>query len=65
MFRPWSHDGGRIRRTRVSNAVPSMDLGLAYCRGTVLSQATTAFAEALRSLAKTLTRESAREESGS
>lgn len=41
-----------------------MDLGLAYCRGTVLSQATTAFAEALRSLAKTLTRESARAELG-
>lgn len=64
VFGQWSHDGGRIRRTRVSDAVPSMDLGLAYCRGTVLSQATTAFAEALRSLAKTLTREAARAESG-
>lgn len=64
VFRPWSHDGGRIRRTRVSNAVPSMDLGLAYCRGTVRPQSTTAFAEALRSLAKTLTRESARAELG-
>ena len=64
VLRQWSHDGGRVRRTRVSNAVPSIDLGLAYCRGTVLSQATTAFAEALRSLAKTLTRESARAELG-
>ena len=64
VFRPWSHDGGRIRRTRVSNAVPSMDIGLAYCRGTVRPQSTTAFAEALRSLAKTLTRESARAELG-
>ena len=64
VFRPWSHDGGRIRRTRVSNAVPSMDLGLAYCRGTVQPQSTTAFAEALRSLAKTLMRESARAELG-
>ncbi len=64
VFRPWSHDGGRIRRTRVSNAVPSMDLGLAYYRGSVLSQATMAFADALRSLAKTLTRESARAELG-
>ena len=58
VFRPWSHDGGRIRRTVTSTAVPSMDLGLAYRRGAVLSEATTAFADALRLLAKTLTRES-------
>jgi DNA-binding transcriptional LysR family regulator len=58
VFRPWSHDGGRIRRTVTSTAVPSMDLGLAYRRAAVLSEATTAFADALRLLAKTLTRES-------
>lgn len=58
VFRPWSHDGGRIRRTVVSSAVPSMDLGLAYRRGAVLSKATAACASSLRLLAKTLTRES-------
>ena len=58
VFRPWSHDGGRIRRTVMSSAVPSMDLGLAYRRGAVLSKATAACAGALRLLAKTLTRES-------
>jgi DNA-binding transcriptional LysR family regulator len=58
VFRPWSHDGGRIRRTVVSSAVPSMDLGLAYRRGAVLSEATAASASTLRLLAKTLTRES-------
>ncbi|WP_285410390.1 LysR family transcriptional regulator [Variovorax sp. efr-133-TYG-130] len=58
VFRPWSHDGGRIRRTVVSSAVPSMDLGLAYRRGAVLSEATSACASTLRLLAKTLTRES-------
>ncbi|AMM25979.1 LysR family transcriptional regulator [Variovorax sp. PAMC 28711] len=58
VFRPWSHDGGRIRRTATSTAVPSMDLGLAYRRGATLSEATSAFAGALRLLARTLTRES-------
>ena len=58
VFRPWSHDGGRIRRTVVSSAVPSMDLGLAYRRGAILSEATAASASTLRLLAKTLTRES-------
>jgi DNA-binding transcriptional LysR family regulator len=64
VFRPWSHDGGRIRRTLVSDAVPTMDLGLAFHQGAVLSEATTAFAEALRLLAKTLTRDSGRAEMG-
>jgi len=58
VFRPWSHDGGRIRRTVMSSAVPSMDLGLAYRRGAVLSKASAACASSLRLLAKTLTRES-------
>lgn len=58
VFRPWSHDGGKIRRTVLAGAVPSMDLGIAYQRGAVLSQAAEASANALRLLAKTLTRES-------
>jgi DNA-binding transcriptional LysR family regulator len=58
VFRPWSHDGGRIRRTVMSGAVPSMDLGLAYRRDGTLSKAASACAIALRLLAKTVTRES-------
>ena len=58
VFRPWSHDGGRIRRTAMAGAVPSMDLGLAYRRSGVLSEAVAACASTLRLLAKTVTRES-------
>ena len=58
VFRPWSHDGGRIRRTLVSDTVPSMDLGLAYRRGVILPPATVAFATALRHLINTLSRAS-------
>jgi DNA-binding transcriptional LysR family regulator len=58
VFRPWSHDGGRIRRIPMSGAVPSMDLGLAYRRDGSLSKATSACATTLRLLAKTVARES-------
>jgi len=58
VFRPWSHDGGRIRRTAMAGAVPSMDLGLAYRRDGALSKAASACAATLRLLAKTVARES-------
>jgi DNA-binding transcriptional LysR family regulator len=58
VFRPWSHDGGKIRRTVLASTVPSMDLGIAYRRGALLSPAAEASANVLRLLAKTLTRES-------
>ncbi|MDQ0612274.1 DNA-binding transcriptional LysR family regulator [Variovorax sp. W1I1] len=58
VFRPWSHDGGKIRRTVLASAVPSMDLGIAYRRGAVLSKAAEASVNVLRLLARTLTRES-------
>ncbi|VFR57076.1 Hydrogen peroxide-inducible genes activator [plant metagenome] len=58
VFRPWSHDGGRISRTAVSDPVPSMDIGLAYLRGAPLSPAAVACSSTLRLLGKTLARES-------
>ncbi|MBR0647014.1 LysR family transcriptional regulator [Plastoroseomonas hellenica] len=33
IYRPWSHDGGRIRRIILSDDVPSMDVGLVYRKG--------------------------------
>jgi hypothetical protein len=42
----------------MAGAVPSMDLGLAYRRSGVLSEAVAACASTLRLLAKTVTRES-------
>ncbi|AUL46870.1 hypothetical protein BTL55_07665 [Bordetella trematum] len=58
VFRPWSHDGGRIHRSAMSAAVPSMDLGLAYAREAVLSPAANACAATLRLLARTVLRQS-------
>ncbi|WP_410719643.1 LysR substrate-binding domain-containing protein, partial [Brevibacillus sp. SIMBA_040] len=58
VFRPWSHDGGRIRRTVMAGSVPSMDLGLVHRRDADLSKAASACARVLRLLAKSLLRES-------
>ncbi|MBB1623854.1 LysR family transcriptional regulator [Achromobacter sp. UMC71] len=58
VFRPWSHDGGRIRRTVMAGSVPSMDLGLVHLRESEMSKAASACARVLRLLAKSLLRES-------
>ena len=54
VYRPWSHDGGRIRRRPLADAVPSMDLGLAYRRDEALSPASQALRKLLRNSAKAL-----------
>lgn len=53
VYRQWSHDGGRIRRRTLTDAVPSMDLGLAHVRGAKLSPPATALASLLRGATKT------------
>ncbi|MCC9162238.1 LysR family transcriptional regulator [Alcaligenes sp. MMA] len=58
VFRPWSHDGGRIRRTAMTGGVPSMDLGLIYRHEAQMSKAAQACANTLRLLAKSVLRES-------
>ena len=58
VYRQWSHDGGRIRRRALSNAIPSMDLGLGYLRGAQLTSAANALANLLRSSSKVLLKES-------
>lgn len=56
VYRSWSHDGGRIYRTRISSAAPSMDLGLAIREDANLSEATQAVVTALRSLSERFNR---------
>jgi DNA-binding transcriptional LysR family regulator len=57
VFRAWSHDGGRIRRTPIARSVPAMALGLAFRSGISLSPAAEAVANALRVMTKSLDRE--------
>lgn len=54
VYRPWSHDGGRIQRKPLADAVPSMDLGLAFLRGETLSPAAQALRKLIRRSAKAL-----------
>lgn len=54
VYRPWSHDGGRIQRKPLADAVPSMDLGLALLRGDTLSPAAQALRKLIRRSAKAL-----------
>lgn len=51
IYRPWSHDGGRIRRILLSDDVPSMDVGLVYRRADALSAAAAAVAGLVREFA--------------
>ncbi len=37
LYRAWSHDGGRIRRKPLSDAAPTLDIGIGYMRGRDLS----------------------------
>ncbi|MGH8813648.1 MAG: LysR family transcriptional regulator [Advenella sp.] len=48
VYRSWSHDGGRIRRHAIKEAVPSMDLGLIYRDETSASLLGQAFMKTLR-----------------
>jgi DNA-binding transcriptional LysR family regulator len=54
VFRTWSHDGGRIHRTRIVQPVPSMDIGLAIREDAELSPASAVVLTTLRSLADRL-----------
>jgi len=56
VYRSWSHDGGRIYRTKISQGAPSMDLGLAIRKDATLSKATQAVVTVLRSLSERLNR---------
>jgi DNA-binding transcriptional LysR family regulator len=47
VYRPWSLEGQRIEVRTVTDHVPSMDVGLAWRRGTNMSPATRAFYEYL------------------
>lgn len=47
VYRPWSLEGQRIEVREVTDDVPSMDVGLAWRRGTNMSAATRAFYEYL------------------
>lgn len=40
VYRAWSHDGGRIRRKPLADAVPSLDVGVGHKRGSTLSPST-------------------------
>lgn len=54
VFRTWSYDGGRIHRTKIRQAVPSMDIGLAIREDADLTLAVQAVLAALRSFANRL-----------
>jgi len=54
VFRPWSYDGGRIHRTRISQPVPSMDVGLAIRENVELPAPVRAVLHTLRSLTNRL-----------
>lgn len=47
VYRPWSLEGQRIELREVTDQVPSMDVGLAWRRGSEMSAATRAFHEYL------------------
>lgn len=51
IYRPWSHDGGRIRRIPLSDTVPSMDVGLVYRKGEPLSPGAASLAGLVREFA--------------
>lgn len=48
VYRPWSLEGRRIEVRELSDPVPSMDVGLAWCRGREPSMAASAFMDSLR-----------------
>lgn len=45
VYRPWSLEGRRVEVVPVSDDIPSMDVGLAWSRNSILSDATNAFVE--------------------
>lgn len=47
VYRPWSLEGQRIETRRLAEEVPSMDVGLAWRRGAVMSPATRALRDFL------------------
>lgn len=52
-YREWSHEGGRIARRSLVEAIPSMDVGVAYRRGEPLTPIAQAFSDFLRTLMRT------------
>lgn len=52
-YREWSHEGGRIARRSLVEAIPSMDVGVAYRRGETLTPIAQAFSDFLRTLMRT------------
>jgi DNA-binding transcriptional LysR family regulator len=54
VFRDWSHDGKRIRRKTVTDAVPSMDIGLARRPHATLAPAADAVRQYMRSAIRDL-----------
>lgn len=52
-YREWSHEGGRIARRALTDAIPSMDVGFAYRRGENLDPIAQAFTDFLRTLMRT------------
>jgi DNA-binding transcriptional LysR family regulator len=50
VYRSWSHDGGRIRRRPLRDAVPTMDIGIAYKADRPLSPSTRSVVELARRL---------------
>ncbi|MBL4740309.1 MAG: LysR family transcriptional regulator [Sneathiella sp.] len=45
VYRPWSLEGRRIEVMTIAEEIPSMDVGLAWARGSARSKATKAFCE--------------------
>lgn len=50
MYRPWSLEGRRIETVTLKDAVPAMDVGLAWKRGTTCTPAMQAFRDYFRQL---------------
>ena len=49
VYRPWSLDGVRLAATSISDAIPSMDIGLAWNRNSGLSRDAKVFVDVCRS----------------
>ncbi|MDQ0391520.1 LysR substrate-binding domain-containing protein [Labrys monachus] len=53
VYRAWSHDGGRIRRRPLRDAVPTMDIGIAYKADRPLTPSARSVVELARRLSMT------------